>query len=91
MPKSSDSNQAARAAMPKKAKPSNEAFGIGQKQANLANSAPKILEVEQAAARVKRHAKEPVDRTAELLLEESDVTKAGVSNTQNSETSRVER
>jgi hypothetical protein len=48
--------------------------------ANLVGKTPGSQEVEQAVKRVKRPAKEPVDRTAEHLLQESDVTKAAIPN-----------
>jgi hypothetical protein len=44
---------------------------------------PKIAEVERAAAKVKHRAENPEDRSAELLLEESEVTEAGISTPQN--------
>jgi hypothetical protein len=50
-----------------------------QKNAINLTRNPKVQEVEQAAAKVKRKAKAPADRSAELLLEEADVTNAGIS------------
>ncbi len=44
----------------------------------------KIAEVERAAAKVKHRAENPEERSAELLLEESEVTEAGVDTPQNS-------
>ena len=41
---------------------------------------PGLEEVEEAAERVEHPAKEPVDRTAEHLLQEADLTKAAIPN-----------
>ena len=48
--------------------------------ANLVGKTPGSREVEEAVRRVKRPAQEPVDRTAEHLLQEADVTRAAIPN-----------
>ena len=62
-------------------KPSISEQNTGQKSSS--DGAIKSQEVERVASKVKRRAENPVDRSAELLLEESDVTNAGVDTPQN--------
>jgi hypothetical protein len=53
------------------------------KSATDLGQATKTEEVERVAAKVKHRAENPVDRSAELLLEEADVTNAGIAAPQN--------
>ncbi len=67
----------------KRVKPTSQAQTPDQKSASDVVPPAKIAEVEQAAAKVTHRAENPVDRSAELLLEESEVTNAGISTPQN--------
>ncbi len=63
-----------------------------EKNTSQVVGAKKSQEVEQVAAKVKHRAENPVDRSAELLLEEADVTNAGISSPQTAEKmTRIER
>jgi hypothetical protein len=76
----------------KRVKPPVKSQTPDQKNATDLIHNPKIQEVEQAASRVKRRAQAPADRSAELLLQEADVTNAGISSPQTAEKmTRIER
>lgn len=67
----------------KRVEPASEAQSSDQNSATALAQPAKIAEVERAAAKVKHRAQNPEDRSAELLLAESEVTAAGVSTPQN--------
>jgi hypothetical protein len=67
----------------KRVKPPTQARVSEQKGVSDLVHPPKIAEVERAAAKVKHRAEQPADRSAELLLEESEVSAAGISSPQN--------
>jgi hypothetical protein len=66
----------------KRVKPPTQARVSEQNGVSDLAQPAKIAEVERAAAKVKHRAENPEDRSAELLLEESEVTDAGISTPQ---------